>query len=210
MKKWIIEFLISPVVFSILATIFILWVLSFTACGCKKRPATPILTSTVKMDQALTYAKENKMDTTVAIFVDFSQPAWMQRMSLVDLQAKTVLSKTQVSHGMGLEFSIKPRFSNVKESHLSSLGKYKIGDRGWSVWGINIKYVLHGLESTNDNAFDRNIVLHSWEVIPDNQRVRKPRSAAQGYGCPAVSNAYMQTLDKVLRGRKSVLLWIYK
>jgi hypothetical protein len=209
MKK-VIEILIHPVVYSFLATIFILWVLTMVSCGCKKRPVTPVISSTVKIDQALAYTKDNKMDTTVAIFVDFSQPARMQRMSLIDLQSKTILSKTQVSHGMGLEFSIKPRFSNVEGSHLSSLGKYKIGDRGWSMWGINIKYVLHGLESTNDNAFDRNIVLHSWEVIPDNQRVKRLRSAAKGYGCPAVSNAYMQKLDKILKSRKNVLLWIYK
>jgi len=209
MKRKIIEILFTPVVFSLLATAFILWVLSFTSCT--KRRTLVVNPSQLKMEEALQYAKSNKMDTTVCILVDFSQPSHVQRMSVVDLQTKSIISRGQVSHGMGTtHFSIKPRFSNIVGSHLSSLGKYRIGDRGWSTWGIHVKYLLHGLEPTNSNALKRNVVLHSWEAIPDEIDRRRPRAAAQGYGCPAVSNKYMKHLDKVLSHKKNVLLWIFK
>ena len=206
MKK-IIEILITPVVFSIIATIFILWVLSFTSCT--KRQTIVVESAQLKMEEALQYAQKNKMDTTVCILVDFNKFSYVERMLVIDLQTKTVISRGQVAHGMGSTFSIKPRFSNLVGSHLSSLGKYKIGDRGWSTWGIHVKYLLHGLEPTNNNALKRNVVLHSWEVIPDEIDRRRPKAAAQGYGCPAVSNKYMKHLDKVLKGKKNVLLWIY-
>ena len=150
------------------------------------------------------------MDTTICILVDFNISSRYQRMKVIDMQTKKTLSQGLVCHGMGLKYTKDPIYSNVKGSHLSSLGKYKIGDRGWSTWGIHVKYLLHGLEPTNNNALKRNVVLHSWEAIPDKIDRRRPKAAAQGYGCPAVSNKFMKHLDEVLGDKKSVLLWIYQ
>jgi hypothetical protein len=53
----------------------------------------------------------------------------------------------------------KPVYSNVVGSNCTSLGKYKIGKRSYSNWGINIHYKMHGLESSNSNAFKRHVVF---------------------------------------------------
>ncbi|TSA51416.1 MAG: hypothetical protein D4R43_00755 [Sphingobacteriales bacterium] len=63
-----------------------------------------------------------------------------------------------VTHGCGNtgwsndDTRTTPQFSNTCDSHCSSLGKYKVANRGYSQWGINIKYLLNGLDSSNSNA----------------------------------------------------------
>ena len=161
-----------------------------------------------RIEQALKYCRSNDMDTSICVLVDFNKHSGTKRMKVYDLKKKKALSQGLVCHGMGKTLSKKIQFSNVFGSHCSSLGKYKIGKRGWSMWGIHIKYELHGLEKTNSNAHKRHVVLHSWSVIPDKKTY--PLPIAEGYGCPAVSNNYMKHLDKLLRGKKKdVLLWIY-
>ena len=99
-------------------------------------------------------------------------------------------------------------FSNIDGSHCSSLGKYKIGNRAWSDWGINVKYVLHGLENTNSNAQARYIVFHSWEKVSDTEIY--PDGTPEGWGCPTISNKNMKIVDAMLKkSNKPVLMWIY-
>jgi hypothetical protein len=59
----------------------------------------------------------------------------------------------------------KAKFDNRDDSHCSSLGKFKVGKRDYSSWGIKVKYWLDGLEDTNSNARSRVVVLHSWEAV---------------------------------------------
>ena len=63
------------------------------------------------------------------------------------------------------------------------------------------------MENTNTNAEKRVVVLHSWDAV-SNEEIY-PRYAPLSWGCPAVSNEFMKTLDKKLQTtKKSVLLWI--
>lgn len=86
-------------------------------------------------------------------------------------------------------------------------GKYKIGNRDYSSWGINVKYWLHGLESTNKSAVKRVVVLHSWDAVKNFEIY--PRLSPLSWGCPAVSDDFMKKLDERLQQtKKPVLLWI--
>lgn len=168
-----------------------------------------------KAKQALIYCKENKLETNYCFLLDMSIHSGRERFFIWDFLKDTLIEKGMVSHGCGdnpwgYDFSkSNPIFSNTPESHLSSLGKYKIGARGYSQWGINVNYKLHGLESTNSKAYERYIVLHSWEMIPNNPIY--PSGTPEGWGCPAVSNDFMKRLDERLKNKsKDVLLWIYK
>lgn len=132
-----------------------------------------------------------------------------------NFKTNKVDDKFLVSHGCcdqqwsGEKTKTNPKFSNVPDSHCSSLGKYKIAERGYSNWGIHINYKLDGLEASNSNARKRVIVLHSWEVISDEEVY--PKGTPEGWGCPAVSNNTMRRLDSTLKqADKSVLMWVYK
>ena len=160
------------------------------------------------------YCKQHKMDTSVAILIDMSIPSGLKRFVVWNFKKDTIVMKGMVSHGCGNkkwatdESSKHPVFSNVMDSHCSALGKYKIGARGYSQWGIHVNYLLYGLEKTNSNALARTIVLHSWNAIPDTETY--PAGIAESWGCPAVPNDFMKALDLILKAKnKPVLLWIY-
>lgn len=66
---------------------------------------------------------------------------------------------------------------------------------------------MTGLDSTNRNAYDRNIVLHSMNCIPD---IENLMPACVSDGCPAVSSKFLSSLCKIIDTRKKpMLLWIF-
>jgi len=72
-----------------------------------------------------------------------------------------------------------------------------------------VKYLMHGLEKTNNNALARTVVFHSWEKVSDEEVY--PAGTPEGWGCPIISNKNMRTTDSLLKtARKPVLMWIYK
>lgn len=171
--------------------------------------------SPAKIVSGLQYCKKAKLNTEYAIFVDMSKHSGKRRLYLYSFTKQKVLLSGLCSHGCGNapwgedKTKTAPVFSNTPESHCSSLGKYRIGKRGISSWGIGINYKLHGLENSNSNAFKRIIVLHSWNAIENFEPY--PLGTPEGWGCPSVSNAVMKKLDTLLQTQKKpVLLWIYK
>ena len=98
-------------------------------------------------------------------------------------------------------------FSNTLNSHCSALGKYIIGERGYSQFGVHVKYLMHGKDSSNSNALKRAIVFHSWEMVPDN--VVYPDGTPEGWGCPALSNMAFQEIDALIQGSVArPLMWV--
>lgn len=160
----------------------------------------------------MAFCKKNGFDTSVCFFVDMSIHSGKNRFFVFDLKNKKVLHSGLCCHGMGEgSTGSTPVFSNVSGSNCTSLGKYKIGIRSYSNWGIHVHYKMHGLESTNSNAFKRIVVLHSHSPVPDTQIYPFHLTMGWSLGCPVVSNELMTTLDGILKKKeKPVLLWIYK
>ena len=99
----------------------------------------------------------------------------------------------------------------MEGSYCSSLGKYKVGIRSYSKWGINVHYKLHGLESTNSNAFKRYIVLHSYTPVPTLEIYPMHLPLGISQGCPVICDDAMRKVDALLKvEKKPVLLWIYE
>lgn len=167
-----------------------------------------------KLAIAKQYCTKNNLNPNYAVLIDMSIHSGKKRLFLVDLQNDSIVLSGLCAHGCGNSewgedgTADSPVFSNVPESHCSSLGKYKIGKRGYSSWGINVNYKLHGLESTNSNAYSRLIVLHSWDRVTEEEVY--PEGAPEGWGCPAVSNAVMKQLDRFIQQQPGALLmWMY-
>ncbi|MFL5762382.1 MAG: murein L,D-transpeptidase catalytic domain-containing protein [Bacteroidia bacterium] len=167
-----------------------------------------------KSREAGSFCKTKGYNTEFCILIDMTIHSGKKRAFLYDLKKDSVLASGMCAHGCGANpwastyTKDKPVFSNVPDSHCSSLGKFMIGKRGYSNWGIKVNYILNGLEPTNSNAKKREIVLHSWEDVSDTEIY--PEGVPEGWGCPAVSNAFMKVVDPCLRASsKPVLLWIY-
>ncbi|SFX72830.1 murein L,D-transpeptidase catalytic domain-containing protein [Cytophaga hutchinsonii] len=165
-----------------------------------------------KIAEAFKFCKKNGYDTTTAFFVDMSIHSGRNRFFVWDFAKKKVLYEGLCCHGMGKESTgSTPVFSNESGSYCTSLGKYKIGIRSYSQWGIHVHYKMHGLESTNSNAFNRIVVLHSYSLVSNTEIY--PRHLPMGYslGCPVVCDDLMTHLDVLLKKKtKPTLLWIYK
>lgn len=125
---------------------------------------------------------------------DFSQPSRAPRFHLVDLHAGKVDS-VLVAHGRGSDPGHSGwlrRFSNTPGSAATSEGRYLTGDYYVGQHGRSMR--LHGLDATNDQAFDRAIVVHAaWYVTP--QMARERGSLGRSEGCFAVAQS---DLDRVL------------
>jgi len=168
-----------------------------------------------KAKKSLEFCKTQNFNTDFCILIDMSLHSGMKRFFVWDFKKEKILNSFLVGHGCGdnpwsNDYSRdNPKFSNVDGSHCSSLGKYKIGEREHSDWGVNVKYVLYGLDSTNSNAFKRFIVFHSWEAVSDYEVY--PDGTPEGWGCPTISNNSFKIIDPILKSStKPVLMWIYK
>lgn len=167
-----------------------------------------------KANEALEFCKAKNMNQDFCILIDFGIHSGKKRFFVWDFKQNKIIHQFLVGHGCGDnswsgdETKDNPSFSNIEDSHRSSLGKYKIGERGYSSWGVNTKYLMHGLESTNSNALKRIIVFHSWEEVADEEVY--PKGTPEGWGCPTISNASFRVIDPLLKASsKPVLMWIY-
>jgi len=98
---------------------------------------------------------------------DFSKPSGTPRFHLVDLRSGQVESLL-VAHGRGSDpehTGWVQRFSNLPGSAATSQGDYVTGDYYVGEHGRSIR--LRGLDATNSNAEERDIVIHSaWYAKP--------------------------------------------
>lgn len=166
----------------------------------------------MKAAEAFDFCKKKKMNTDFCLLLNYHKHSGLTRFYVWDFNLQKAIDSGMVSHGCGPNLwghddsKTNPAFSNVFESHCSSIGKYKIGVRGYSNWGIHVNYAMHGLDSTNSNSFGRQICMHGWEMVDDIETY--PDGTPEGWGCAAVSNAFMTRLDALLKEEDvPVLLW---
>ncbi|HLP19532.1 MAG TPA: murein L,D-transpeptidase catalytic domain family protein [Chitinophagales bacterium] len=179
------------------------------------KPSADVNRIRSKAKEALVFCQQQKMNTGFCILIDMSLHSGVNRLFVWDFAADTITNSFLVGHGCCSnpwsqdDSKDAPVFSNVDGSHCSSLGKYKLGERAWSDWGIHVKYLMHGLESTNSNALNRLIVFHAWNAVSDEEVY--PQGTPEGWGCPTVSNNAMRIIDNRLKSTGApVLMWIYK
>lgn len=153
------------------------------------------------------YARRRGFSTDHCFLVDMSLPSGKNRFFIYDLKRDSIIAAGLVAHGScNTMFLRKAKFSNTPNCGCSSVGRYKVG---YSYRGrFGKAYKLHGLDSTNSNAFKRAVVLHAYDCIPD--RETYPLPACNSLGCPMVSYAFLDRAAQVIdRARKPILLWVY-
>jgi hypothetical protein len=194
-------------------TKLLLFILLLASCSTGNAQSYAALKA--KAVEVKAYCSANNMNTDICFLVDMNIHSGKYRMFIWDFEKDTILDQGKCSHGCcdngwSVDQSkAEATFSNVPESHCSSMGKFKIGNRGWSNFGIHVNYKLHGLEVQNNNAYKRYIVFHSWNIMENEETY--PRGAPESWGCPAVSNEFMRIADKHLQATNgNVLLWIYQ
>ncbi len=191
------------------------YAICIVALGCNEPKETTMDMDKYKSKaaEARKYCISKRLNTRFFFLADMGRHSGLKRFFVWDFEKDTIVHSFLVSHGCGpypwtTTFTKdSPKFSNEEGSHASSLGKYVIGERGSSQWGIGVKYLLHGMDPTNSNALKRAIVLHSWEQVSNHEI--HPDGTPEGWGCPALSNESMRIIDSLLKGASArTLLWV--
>ncbi len=126
---------------------------------------------------------------TIAI-ADFSLPSRTPRFHVVDMVSGRVSSHL-VAHGRGSDPAHTGwlhHFSNAPSSHATSDGAYRTDGLYTGAHGRSIR--LAGLDSTNDNARSRAIVVHAaWYVSPE--MAHSHGALGRSEGCFALAGSSM-------------------
>jgi len=129
--------------------------------------------------------------------IDYSLPSSQSRLWVFDLHARTLIFEELVAHGQNSGEHLAHRFSNLPDSHQSSLGLFRtdqayVGRNGYSLR-------LDGLEpGVNDGARERAIVLHGAPYV-DAQWAARHGRLGRSQGCPAVRPAVAHSLIDLLK-----------
>lgn len=153
------------------------------------------------------FLQKHGYNTGLCFLVDMQLPSGKNRFFVYDLRKDSILLAGLVAHGSGTaNFSTTPSFSNINGSGCTSLGKYRIGYPYQGQFGR--AYKLYGLDATNDQAFARNVVLHSWTSVPEGETY--PYPICNSRGCAMVAPAFLQKLQPLIdRSGKPMLLCIF-
>lgn len=168
----------------------------------KKAPSV----SSARITEIRAFISNNKYSNKYCFIIDMSLPSGSNRFFVYDLKKDSIINSGLVTHGRCNERWLEGRkYNNVVGGGCTSLGKYRIGNPYYGKFGL--AYKLHGLDNTNNNAFERYVVLHSHDCVPEHER---DQDICQSDGCPTVSPGYLKVLQKIIDGsNKPVLLWIY-
>lgn len=153
----------------------------------------------------LGYAKQKGYNTNYAFLIDMKLPSGSNRFFVYDFKKDTAVKAGLVTHGYG-PGDQRISFSNVPGSYCTSLGKYKMGNHYNGRFGL--AYKLYGLDSSNSNAINRYVVLHSHACVPGWEVAPQPICMSQG--CPTVAPAFLTELRTYLdKAGKPILLYIF-
>lgn len=154
------------------------------------------------------FAGSNKYNPHIAFLVDMSLASGKNRMFIMDLNNSRIIDQGLVTHGRCNQNWLSGRkYGYTVGCGCTSLGRYKIGKSYHGQFGL--AYKLHGLDTSNSNAYKRFVVLHSHECVPENET--HPLPLCQSDGCPTVSPEFLKTLSVIIDSVKQpVLLTIYE
>lgn len=143
-----------------------------------------------KIKESQEYKNLKIANKKYAIIIDFSKPSSSRRLYFLNLENGTV-EKYYVAHGVNTGQDLATSFSNQMDSKKTSLGFYVTGSTYIGSHGESLQ--LHGLEKSNDRAFERAIVMHGANYV-SMDFLNKYGRMGRSWGCPAVSEAIAKKL----------------
>ena len=159
-----------------------------------------------KILDAKNFVAKNKFNEEVCFIINMKLHSGKNRFFVYDLKKDSVQMAGLVAHGNCYQYWLEGRkYNNEIGDGCTSLGKYKVGNPYNGKFGR--AYKLHGLDKTNNNAFARFVVLHSYECVPETET---DEDICQSNGCPMVSPGFLKNLQQIIdKSGKPILLYIY-
>jgi hypothetical protein len=144
-------------------------------------------------------------NTDVLSIVDFSLPSTVKRLFVIDMQNGRLLFNTFVAHGRNSGTMMATRFSNRKNSYMSSLGFYLTGDPFIGSHGYSLQ--LQGMEpGWNDHASARRIIMHSAGYVSE-EHIAHSGYLGRSEGCPAIPESLNAPIIDEIKGGSCLFLY---
>jgi L,D-transpeptidase catalytic domain len=144
-------------------------------------------------------------NTDVLSIVDFSLPSNKKRLFVIDMANGRLLFNTFVAHGRNSGGLMATRFSNRKNSLMSSLGFYLTGDPFIGQHGYSLR--LEGIEpGWNDHANRRAIIMHPADYVSEDH-IRQWGLLGRSEGCPAIPRELDQPIIDEIKGGSCLFLY---
>jgi hypothetical protein len=152
----------------------------------------------------LKLANKLPQNSSVITVIDFNKPSREKRMWIIDVLAKQLLLNTWVAHGQGSGDDMATQFSDVNDSHQSSLGFYLTDDVYMGKHGRSLR--LDGLdEGFNISARARDIVIHAADYVSAST-IEKMGRLGRSFGCPAVSPKVRDEVINTIKGKNVLFI----
>lgn len=133
-----------------------------------------------------------KVDRPLLSVIDYSLPSTTPRMWVFDLNARKLLYREIVAHGVGSGDNYARVFSNTTDSRQTSLGLFRTAETYYGKNGYSMR--LDGLEKDiNHLARPRTIVVHGAPYVSA-EFARRVGRLGRSWGCPALRDAVAQKL----------------
>lgn len=143
-------------------------------------------------------------NSSIITVVDLSKPSREKRMWIVDLMNRQLLIHTWVAHGSGSGTEMADRFSDIDDSHQSSLGFYITDNIYMGKHGRSLH--LDGLdEGFNDLARSREIVVHAAPYVSQ-RTINATGRIGCSWGCPAVSPKVSNKVINTIKGKTMLFI----
>lgn len=157
-------------------------------------------------DSAWLYGDTSRFEYMIT---DFHQHSSLKRSWVIDLSTEDLLFDLHIAHGEassnGFNSGYADSFSNINNSHQSSLGMMKGAEQYVGSFGYSMR--IDGLESGyNDLVRSRAIVLHPWEGSRQ-EYVNQFGEVAPTWGCPAVDDRLTQDVVDALKDGSLLFFW---
>ena len=154
-----------------------------------------------KYDKLCAFSKQ------YCFLIDMSIHSGRNRFFIYNLMKDSLVTSGLVTHGSGTAATNSQlQFSNTVSSNCTSLGRYRVGKPYMGKFGL--AYKLYGLDKTNSRAYERFVVLHAHECVPNSEVF--PLPICESWGCPTVSPAFLTVLKNYISGStKPIIMWIY-
>jgi hypothetical protein len=144
-------------------------------------------------------------DLSTLTVIDYSRPSTEKRLWVFDLRTRALRYEELVAHGSGSGENLSTSFSNVPETHQSSLGLFRTEAAYFGKNGYSLR--LHGLdEGFNDRAYERAIVMHGAPYVSDDV-ARAQGRLGRSWGCPALRLGIVREVIDTVKG--SGLIFAY-
>lgn len=145
------------------------------------------------------------LNDSILTIIDYSLPSTEERLFIIDLKNKKLLKKSLVAHGIKTGELFARYFSNIPQSHKSSLGFFITGKTYYGKHGYSLR--LSGIEEgINNNALERAIVFHAAKYVSSNF-IKKYGRLGRSFGCPALPQDENKTIIDIIKCQSCVFIF---